>query len=359
MSLWQRGREILHCCSGLADPMTGKRWTADTLVPIWSATKGPASVALLMALEEAGIGLDVAVAELWPQFAQQGKGAITLGQLLSHRAGLSALDEAVAIEDRAAVQAALERQRPLWEPGTRQGYHPRTFGFLLEALMQRLTGAESLGQWISERLLRPMQLDLWLGLPAEEDARVAKVKPGRVSLEQQSQPFFKAYLSSGSLTQRSFMSPRGLHAVTDFNLPSTWRAGYASMGGVASARGLAGFYAMLANAGQDAERRTWVSARACHLLSQSLSQDQDLILQETLAFSAGMMMDPLDGAQATASKLRCMFGPHRQSFGHPGAGGSLGFADPQRQLSFALVINELEPGALPSRRVQELVAALG
>lgn len=358
LSLWQHGREILHCCAGMADPTTQRPWTPDTLVPVWSASKGPAVLCVLMALKQAGIGLETAVAEVWPEFAQQGKGRITLAHLLSHRAGLSALDREVSIHDRAAVIAALEQQAPLWSPGCQQGYHPRTFGFLLEALMQRLTGAESLGAWMAESLTKPIGADFWLGLPASCDERVARVFPGRLTLEKQGNAFFKAFLSSGSLTQRSFHSPRGLHAVNDFNRAETWRAGFASMGGVCSARGLALIYSVLANSGQW-QGRQWISPEVLSALCSPLSQKLDLVLQEEIAFSAGMMMDPVEIGSGLERKRRSLFGPGLRAFGHPGAGGSLAFADPDQGLAFAIVLNELEPGALPPEPVLRLARLAG
>src|SRR5690606_11821439 len=120
-------------------------WMDDTLVPIWSATKGPAAACVHHALYLAGIGIETPVAEIWPAFAGGGKASITILDVLSHRAGLAALDENVPIEDNDAVIAAIEQQAPLWPVAEAHGYHARTFGFLLEELVRRLSGAASLG----------------------------------------------------------------------------------------------------------------------------------------------------------------------------------------------------------------------
>jgi CubicO group peptidase (beta-lactamase class C family) len=356
-SLWQDGREVLHLCGGMADPATARPWTEDTLVPVWSASKGPAVLSLLMALDEAGLNLETRVAEIWPEFAQAGKSAITVAHLLSHRAGLCALPWEVSIWEGDAVIAALEQQEPLWTPGTQQGYHPRTFGFLIEALLRRLSGSSSVGEWLVQRLTGPMAADFWLGLPSEGDHRVARVRPGRLDLQRQAQPFFQAFLKAGTLTQRSFHSPRGLNAVIDFNHPEVWRAGFASMGGVASARGLASIYAMLACGGQW-QGRSLVSAKVLGWLGQPLSQAEDVVLMETLAFSAGMMLDPCMRADSESVKLRQIFGPSLTAFGHPGAGGSLAFADPENRIAMAYVPNHLEPGALPSAKALGLVESV-
>lgn len=355
LSVWQDGAEVLSLAAGWHDRGGERPWAADTLVPVFSATKAPAAVCALMALEQARLPLDCPVAEAWPAFAGGGKHTVTFGQLLSHRAGLSALDERVPIQDTAAVLAAVERQTPLWTPGTRQGYHARTFGFLLEGIVRHLSGAASVGEFFHERLGRPMGLAFWIGLPREHWERVAPLYPGKISLGQSGDPFLKAFGSAGTLTQRSFTSPAGLNAISDFNRPEAWAHGYASMGGVGSARGLGAFYAMLAQGGRWNGRQL-VPASVVRQLSEPLSQAEDAVLLTPLAFAAGVMQDPrsADGG----AKLRRHYGPALSAFGHPGAGGSLAFADPERGLAFAYVMNQMEVGALPGPKSLGLVERL-
>lgn len=360
VSIWQHGEELLHLARGHCDRARTREWDQDTLVPVWSATKGPAAVCCLLALEEAGVPLDCPVSEVWPEFVGGGKSDVTFLHLLSHTSGLCALNERVPIYNFEAVVEALERQPPLWEPGMRQGYHARTFGFLMDEIVRRLAETESLGEFFREVFGSPMALDFWIGLPSAQWERVSPIYPGKISIANSDQPFIKAFNTAGSLTQRTFTSPFGLNAVSDFNQSETWSRGYASMGGVGSAHGLGKFYAMLAQGG------VWngvqlVPEGVVRRFEQTLTQEDDSVLLTPIAFSAGMMQDPLDEdpeSENHGGKLRQLYGPSLRAFGHPGAGGSLAFADPENGIAFAYVMNQMEVGALPGERVQGLVQAL-
>lgn len=346
VSVWQDGVEVLSLSQGFCDRAQTRPWTAETLAPVWSATKGPAAVCCLVALNEAGVALETPVADVWPEFAGGGKQGVSFAHLLSHTAGLCALDEPVSILDYAAVIGALERQRPLWEPGSRHGYHARTFGFLVDEIVRRLTRAKSLGAYFHERFGGPLELDFWIGLPPEQWDRVSPVYPGRISAANQGTEFFKAFTKPGSLTQRTFTSPAGLNAVGDFNQPETWARGLASMGGVGSARGLAKFYALLPRV---------VPELVVRQLGRALFSGEDAVLCAPAAFAAGVMQDPVD---ESGQKLRRYFGSSLTAFGHPGAGGSLAFADPENGLAFAYVMNQMEVGALPGAKAVGLVDQL-
>jgi len=355
ISVWQDGTEVMHLEQGFTNRERTRPWTAETLVPVWSATKGPAAVACLMALHEAGLPLNAPVVEVWPEFFLSGKEQITFAQVLSHRAGLCALTQRTPIFDYNAVIKALEQQAPRWQPGTQQAYHARTFGFLLDEIVRRITGADTLGHYFDEMFGAPLELDFWMGLPPEHHHRVATLYPGKMNLSAGDQAFMKAFNTAGSVTQETFASPIGLNAVQDFNQPHTWSQGYASMGGVSTARALAKFYSVFANGGKYQSVQiipTWVQ----RALTQPLSDSQDAVLCVPTAFSAGMMMDPIN--PETHQKSRQLFGPSEGAFGHPGAGGSLAFADPETGLSFAYVMNQMEVGVLPSEKALGLVRAL-
>ncbi|QIF04912.1 serine hydrolase domain-containing protein [Roseimicrobium sp. ORNL1] len=354
VSVFIEGEEVVHLSEGYTTRERIEPWTGDTMVPVWSATKGAAAVTCLVALEEAGMALEAKVKDIWPEFAGGGKQEVTLRQLLSHTAGLSVLDEVVPIHDYAAVIAAIEKQPPLFPPGTQQGYHARTFGFLLDELVRRLTGASSLGAYFHERFREPMGIDFWIGLPEELMSRVATLYPGKLRADMGKDPFFKAFNTRGSVTARTFTSPTGLGAVQEMNRHEALAPGYASMGGVGSARGLASFYAMLADGGVWKGTR-YVSDAVLALLETTISQQEDAVLHAPMAFAAGVMKDAVSEA---GEKLRHIYGAGRRAFGHPGAGGSLAFADPERKLSFAYVMNQMELGALPGEKTLSLVAAL-
>lgn len=354
VSIWQDGKEVIRLSQGFCDKENTRIWQEDTLVPVFSSTKAPAAVCCLMALEKADLSLEQPVSTLWPEFAQGGKDHVTFQHLLTHRAGLSALDERVPIQDYAAVIQALEKQTPLWEPGSQQGYHARTFGFLMDEIVRRITGVESLGVYFRQSFAE-LDLDFWIGLPESEQERVSSVYPGRIGLNNGQQEFFKAFTTSGTLTQRTFISPVGLNAVSEYNSPALWAPGYASMGGVGSARGLGKFYAMLAQGGQW-QGRTFVSESIFKQLTTPLSQAEDSVLLTPIAFAAGVMQDPLN--EAGDQKLRQHYGPSLSAFGHPGAGGSLSFADPENRISLVYVMNQMEVGALPGPKVLGMVERL-
>jgi CubicO group peptidase (beta-lactamase class C family) len=353
VSLWDADGEILSLAGGHEDPGCTRPWTSQTPVLVWSATKGPAAACCLHALYTQGISPDERVRRLWPEFAAAGKGEVTFRMLLQHQAGLSALDQPPPVEDREAVVAALEKQAPAWIPGTAHGYHPRTFGFLADELVRRLTGAETLGKYWEQIFAGPMELEMWIGAPEEVLPRVAQVY-GSKSVLPKGDPFMSAFMTPGSLTSRSFASPRGLHSAAAMNADAPRKACYPGFGGIATAGALAKFYAMLAQGGRWSGEvllpADWVSQ-----VAKSGVQGMDAVLQMETAFSLGFMRDPVgeDG-----KKMRRVFGSSLGAFGHPGAGGSLAFADPERRQGFAYVMNQMELGVLPKERAQGLVDAL-
>ncbi len=354
VSVFVGDQEVLNLSQGYADREQTRPWTEDTLVPVWSATKGPAALSCLLALEEFGVSIEAPVAEVWPEFAASGKSGITLRTLLAHGAGLAALDAPVPMHDYPAVIKALEEQSPVYAPHTRQAYHARTFGFLLEEIVRRLSHADSLGHYFHERIAQPMGLDFWMGLPPEKLSRVATLYPGKMTAGAKPDAFLQAFLTRSTLTQRAFASPTGLNAIQDMNKPETLAQGYASMGGVSTARALAAFYAMLSNQGVWHGKKR-VSDAILLELETTRTQDVDGVLCSPIGFSAGLMRDALN---EQGEKIRPLFGRGARAFGHPGAGGSLAFGDPGRNLSFAYVMNQMTPGALPGGKALSLVSAL-
>lgn len=354
VSVFMGEKEVLNLSHGHANRERTRPWNAETLVPVWSATKGPAAIACLCALDEAMLPLDSPVCEVWPRFAGGGKEGVSFLHVLTHTAGLCALDQSTPIHDYHAVVDALEGQRPVFTPGTRQAYHARTFGFLLDEIVQRITGAESLGHYFNDRIAEPMRLDFWIGLPRQLMPHVATLYPGKMRVGGTQDAFLQAFGTKGTLTQRAFASPTGLNAVQDLNNPDTLARGYASMGGVGSARALAAFYAMLANGGWWKGHKL-VSEWILQALQTTYTQQEDAVLCTPMAFGAGMMRDPLD---EFGDKIRRLFTSSKAAFGHPGAGGSLAFADPERGFSFAYVMNQMELGALPNEKTLSLVEAV-
>jgi CubicO group peptidase (beta-lactamase class C family) len=349
ISVWQRGEPILELHSGFRDATRKQPWTADTIVLFWSATKGLGSACLLHVLQERGIGLEHPVAEFWPEFAQTGKERITLAELLSHQAGLSALDGPIDILDYAAVIAALEKQKPLWPPGTAHGYHARTFGFLIDECVRRIAG-NSIAEYWRETFANPLNLDVWIGLPESELHRTATIYAAKAGGEQSPAEFYRQLATPGTLVKKTFTSPAGLHSVAAMNTKENRARDIVSFSGIGSASSLAKFYAVLANDGQMDGRR-YFKTETIAQMKTTLASGIDRILQIPTAFSAGFMKDPPQSSER-------IFGPSGSAFGHPGAGGSTAFADPENGISFAYVMNQMEQSLLPNEKSLRLVDAV-
>ena len=349
ISVWQNGKSLLDLNGGFREAKRETAWTADTIVLVWSATKGLGSACALHALQERDVKLTHCVAEFWPEFAQAGKNEITIAQLLSHQAGLCALDAEVDVTDYPAVIAALEKQQPLWPPGTAHGYHARTFGFLLDELVRRITGISASQYW-EETFRAPLELDLWIGLPDSEQTRMATIYAAKAGGTPKPAEFYRDLATAGTLARKTFTSPRGLHAVSAMNTSENRARPLVSFGGIGSAASLAKFYAMLANGGELDGHRFFAHETITHM-TRTLTSGVDRVFQIPTAFSAGFMKDP-----PVISRRIC--GPSPLAFGHPGAGGSHAFADPEHGLSFAYVMNQMEQSLLPNEKSLRLVDAI-
>ena len=357
VSVWHEGREVLSLGDGWRDRQQTVPWTDDTLVLMWSITKGLAAACVLHALAADAIPLSTPVAALWPEFASSGKSAITLAQLLSHQSGLAAMaDPEVSILDHAAVASALAAQAPCWPPGTAHGYGPRTFGFLMDEVLRRLRPGQTLGNYWRRIFAEPLGLDIWIGLPDAQAGRVASVFPARTVLGQEGPlgPFYEALADEKSLTRRAFYGPRGLHSVASMNTPDARRVSIPSFGGIGTARALGKFYALLANGGRW-DGQSFFPPAALDSMSRTLANGPDRILCLETAFSAGFMQDPLDPGRR---KTRHVYGPSQLAFGQPGAGGGHAFADPENRVAFAYLMNQMELGVLPNEKSLRMVDAL-
>lgn len=346
VSIWWDGVELLNHSDGWCEREKKRAWTGDTLVPVYSATKVPASATLLLALESRGLNEETPVREVWPRFPVA---EARFFHLLSHQCGLSALDRRASVLEHRAVVAAIEEQVPAWRLGDGHGYHPRTFGALLDEPVRRLTGLPLGGYW-REMIAGPLGLDFWIGLPEPEWPRVAKLYPGKADKDDLADAFYKQLTMSGTFTRRAFSSPRGLHAVDEMNDPRAWSAGLPALGGIGTASGLAKFYQ--AAIGSIDSPLTLRIRQA--LVVPQISGNDRVLLRPTV-FTCGAQQDPLDGM---GGKLRKIYGPSVSAFGHPGAGGSHGMGDPETGVSFAYVMNQMNLSVMPGFKCVEMVDAL-
>ncbi len=353
-ALWQDGVEVISLAGGYQDRDSTVPWTSQTRFLWWSATKTPAAVTTLLALNNAAIDLHSPVSQLWPEFGANGKDHVTFLELFSHQAGLAGIPEQTLDPyDHAAVAAALAAMPPLWQPGSAHGYHARTYGYLLDEIVRRLS-SQSLGSYWQQQIAAPAAIDFHIGLSAENAAQVAdSFAPDSTSVAPEQQAFYSALSDPQSLASLAFRSPGGDIRPRLMNSIAARSYGFPAMGGIGTASGLAKFYAILANHGELNGTR-FLPAEICDQLNTPLCHGNDLVLRLPTSFSCGAMLDPIAD---NGSKHRKLFGPLPSAFGHPGAGGTLAFADPENGLAFAYGMNRMIPGLLPGPKALALVAA--
>ncbi len=327
-------------------------WTEDTLVNIFSASKGLVALRLLQWVAEGRLALDAPIADIWPAFSGEGKDLITLRQVLCHRAGLSAFHDRrqdADIFDWPSIIRAIAAETPWWTPGKGQGYSPFISGWILGELVRRVSGAASFGEDF-RRLAMELDADCHFGLDGTALARVADTGPLKTSLQtlvETTQGADSASLGRlmkadpRGVTNRAFANPMSL--MTSTNSLAWRRAQIPAANGHASARGLAAVYGAAA-AGQV------LPDTHLPLCWEPQSEEQDQVLGVPLRFACGFMLGQ--------DRPDCRFGRGARAFGHPGAGGSLGFADPDYRLGFGYVTSRMGQSLLIDARVIRLIDAL-
>ena len=347
VSVWQNGKEIVTLSKGWSEREKIRPWGEQTLSPVYSVSKVPAATTFLLALRESGFSSNNLVRKVWPKLPV---GDLTFAKLLSHQAGLPGLREPVSVTEREQVISLLESTEPFWVPGTRHGYHARTIGFILDELCLRLH-QRRLGElwrlWIGD----PLEIDFWIGLPKEKFPQVATLYPGRYIVRKEERDFYAAMQTEGSVARKAFGSLQGCQSASEMNRSEAWTGGYPAFGGVGSARGLAKFYqAVLGKTEKEVIPQELRNELATRILQ---GRDETMCLETS--FGPGTMFDPLDGK---GEKIRALFGPNVEAFGHPGAGGSHAFCDPTIGLSFAYTMNQMELGLFPGERGLSLVRSV-
>lgn len=335
------GRPVVDLWGGVADPATDRPWAQDTVVIVFSCTKGVSAACANLLIERGLLDPSAAVATYWPEFAGAGKAAITVEQVLSHQAGVPLVDADLTLEECLAwepVIHALERQAPVWEPGSQHGYHMRTYGWLVGELVRRVTG-ETIGTFLQDEIAGPLGLDLWIGLPDRVEPRVAPIIPPGAELRDMMDA-----LGDTMLLGRVVAAPCGhFHYDQMWNTREVRQAELPSSNGHANARALARLYAALI--GEVGGVRILRPETLAEAIRPRVRGADAVILVET-SFGLGFMRPPAISNEA---------GPG--AFGHAGAGGSLAFADVDRGLSFAYVMNEMRFDLTGDPRSETLVAA--
>lgn len=342
------GVPVVDLWGGAADVDSGRPWARDTILTVFSCTKGVTAVAANLAIERGLLDPEATVATYWPEFAQAGKERITVRQVLSHQAGLPLVEGDLSLDDALAWTPVIERletQAPLWEPGTAHGYHMRTYGWLVGELLRRTTGRTP-GGFVRDEIARPLELDVWIGLPESEEPRVATLIPPASSPAALLAPYKDSLLLArvidnpgGHFEYSALWNERRLRAT---ELPSS--------NGVGNARALSRLFAACDGDGAvyaDGTRRRALAPETVTAATEQQVRGPDEVLMVETCFGLGFMLGKSFGA---ANPRSC--------FGHAGAGGSLAWVDPATGVSFAYVTNTLRFDPKGDPRSETLVRAV-
>jgi len=351
VAVYRDGHKVVDLWGGTKDVDGTEPWQRGTAQIVRSATKGVTAAALLLLHQRGELDLEAPVGEYWPQFKAAGKERTRVWHLLAHRTGVPVLDTpltpAQAVDPVLGAEA-VAAQAPVWEPGAEHGYHAQTYNWLTGELVRRVTGRGT-GEWIAQEIAGPVGADFWLGLPYAEQARVGRVaqlddapvnphglrtRPKRAVSE--------AYADPASLTRRAFAA---ITPLPDENDPAYRAAALPGSNGIATADGLARFYASLVGEVDGGTRL--FTPETVELARAERSAGPDRVLVAHTRFGLGYML------HGEASPFLAP-----TSFGHPGRGGALGFADPETGIAFGYVTNGFRKTVTADPRAQALVRAV-
>ena len=353
-ALYRDGEPVVDLWGGRRDLDAGLPWDRDTLVTVFSTTKGMASVAMAVAHARGLFALDERVAAYWPEFAQRGKEAITVRQLLTHQAGLAVIDTPIdlgMLADPDALGAVLAAQAPKWPPGTAHGYHGQSLGWYESQLLRRVDPQHrTIGHYFADEVARPLDLAFHIGLPDDvRSHRLATIVGGRPAaavLHLREMPGRLAFALANPFgqTARVFMNPKALRSAKDINRRELLRIELPSVNGTGDARSIAKAYSVLASGGG----ALGVGRETLAELERATAGRRDRILKVDTAFSFGFMKP--------CSILP--FGSSPRAYGHTGAGGSFAYADPDHGIGYAYVMNRMGFGVPTDARDLRLRDAL-
>ena len=336
LCVYHHGQKVVDLWGGWTDREKSNTWSSNTLVNIYSTTKGLAALAVAILCDEGLIDYDQKVAHYWPEFGQAGKANITVAELLSHQAGLSGVSQTLTVGDLCdwpKMVQLLAKQAPLWQPGTKAGYHAITWGYFPGELIRRITG-QTLGQYFSQKVAIPLNADCYIGLPDQLHYRCATLNgPNHTPATHQSDDPSKSIKTAEAETSEIFRSAQLNPIIRPFKdaCSKPWRrAEIAAANGHATAAGIAKIYAALANHGELQGTKIISSRALATALITEVEDGTDLVLGHEMHRSRGFILN-----------TRSAFGPNPEAFGHNGAGGSTGYADPVENLAVSYVMNQM------------------
>jgi CubicO group peptidase (beta-lactamase class C family) len=353
---YHQGQPVADLWGGIADDRAGRPWEQDTLEVVFSTTKGATAICAHQLAQAGRLDVDAPVVEYWPEFGHAGKDKIPVSYLLSHQAGLAWVDEPLTLEQALAWDPmihALERQAPVWEPGTAHGYHAITYGYLVGEVVRRLTG-RSVGTYFHDEVAAPLGLNFWIGLPEHEEPRVGRLIGGIVPDDDTADEETRA--ATAQLVGPDTMLGKALTAGGAFSESGIWNtrpvhaAEVPAAAGISDAHSIARMYSACLT---EVDGVRLLGADQVRTATVQRTKGPNIVLLDLdLQFGLGFIVP---------STLVQLGGPH--SFGHFGAGGSAGWADPDADLAFGYVMNRMDMGLAGDQRSFGLInacyAALG
>jgi CubicO group peptidase (beta-lactamase class C family) len=347
------GRKVVDIQGGTFDRKSQRPYDQDTLQLVFSTTKGATAVCANLLAQRGQLDLSAPVSTYWPEFAQAGKADVPVLLLLTHQAGLPAIDATLTPEEVQAwdpVIAALAEQTPFWEPGTAHGYHALTYGWLVGEVVRRVSG-RSLGTYFAEEIAQPLGLEFWIGLPETQEHRVSPIVGGLLpeggSAEAEGMPadFASTLLARALNAGGAFTDPGWM------NRPAWHAAEVPAANGITNATSLSRLYASLIGTVEGGPAEPVLTKEQVDQARQVRTFGADQVF-----LSLGFPMEQHIGQGFWISSPFAPFGGEG-SFGHSGAGGSYGFADPENDLAVGYVMNLMQSGMLGDPRARRLIKA--
>lgn len=342
------GRTVVDLWGGWADAARNRAWERDTLVNVWSTSKGPTALCAHILADRGLLDLDAPVATYWPEFAAAGKEKVLVRHLLSHRAGLSGLREPHSLEelyDWELTTSRLAAMEPWWEPGTRSGYHALTYGFLVGEVVRRVSGLLP-GAFLEREVTGPLGIDFTVGLPEKESGRAAELVHPAAAVSSEQAAIFSQL---APLALAALANP--VAGAREGNTPE-WRAAeIPAANGHGTARAVAQLYGVFAGRGSY-DGRSILSPEAAERVREGQGSCRDLVL------GAGFESETEIGLGLWLSGANGSYGPNPRAFGHDGFGGSCGLADPEAGVSLGYVMNRMGPHIADDPRKMALINAL-
>ena len=347
------GTPMVDLWGGYADQDQRRPWLRDTLSIVFSNTKPATALCAHLLAQDGLLDLDRPVHHYWPAFADSARRTITPRMFLDHSAGLPALRETLpdgTVYDWDAMVGRLEREAPFWEPGTRVGYHGLTFGWLVGELVRRVSGV-SVGDFFQQRIAAPLKLDFWIGLPRDQEDRVATILPA-VPAAQPRNAFEATVAANPESISALYFRNTGGWRPNGFNTQAGHAAQIPAANGITNARSLARLFGTLAMGGTRGDLALINAQRLAQATEVSSATHLDACLQVPTRFGAGFMRNMDNRARHCDSAVL-----GADAFGHVGAGGSVAFASPRHRMGFAYTINRMGAGVLLNSRADRLIAA--